>query len=280
MRFALSSPPVLLALEDDPQPDRFVEVIGERGDQFRDTFTRVCLYLANLSAPVDGADPRTVVVGTTYGNAEAMATLCRLGEKLGRRLSAQYFTNALTSSASAFVNMSLGATGRNMTVSGGQLTPVIALWHLLSALDAAEPTTASLLLCYVYSEEARADVRRAAPGSATRSGVVRAVVTTGDDFSARFDFAPAASAGNGENLADAEEIPVGGLVTVRDRHPDSDAEIVCASNDANGAFAAERFLQRVFDLEGHEEVTLTCATPDGRRAVVTVVRQPSLAVSA
>ena len=220
-------------------PPDLYDVIGTVGDDFRDWFTRVCLYLVlrtETSCPGE-----TVVIGTEYGNTAALARLQREAAVQGRRLSAQYFPNATSGSASAFVNIRLGATGRNMTVNAGANTPVLALWQALVALGPIGAPASRLLVGDVYSAEARQDAGRAGPHRC-RSGVSHAIFEPGDDYVAEFDFRPAVEP-SGEPVA-----------------------------ERNGAFAVLELLHGAGALAPGEETHLECRGAGRQRARVVVRR--------
>lgn len=230
-------------------PTGLTDVIGTAGDQFRDDFTRLCLFLSlSGGAPAGpGADGDvTVVIGTEYGNTAALARLQRDGAAKGRMLSAQVFPNATSSSAAAMVSIALGATGRTMTVNAGPLTPVLALWQALNPLRRGRSATARLLVGDVYAAEATADVAALDPAATCRSGMVHAVLTAGDEFTAAFDFTP------GDARPDGRE-----------------------PGERNGAFATAAFLDDVRALAPGGSATLGLRGPDGRRAAVTVTRRSS-----
>ncbi|MDF3299076.1 beta-ketoacyl synthase N-terminal-like domain-containing protein [Streptomyces tropicalis] len=256
---------------DDPEvlPPDWHEVIGTAGDQFRDAFTRTCLYLVLGAADASGAradggtrTDDTVVIGTEYGNTAALARLQRQAAEKGKLLSAQYFPNATSSSASAFVNLRVGATGRNMTINAGVLTPVVALWQALSALDRGRSDVGRLLVGDVYAPEAVADARLDTSDAPCRDGVAHAFLHTGAELTAEFDFG-------------AADAPQPGLTrTVRKtagRSADGAAPVAFA--ERNGAFATRAFLDLVHTLEPTERAVLECRAPDGRHAGVTVTRQ-------
>ncbi|MFF5204960.1 hypothetical protein [Streptosporangium sp. NPDC000396] len=233
----------LLVLDDDgATPADLQDVIGASGDEFRDQFTRLCLYLA-----LSGGDPSrpraddTVVVGTEYGNIVAVADLQRAAVSQGRRLSAQVFPQAHSSAAAASVSLAIGATGRNMTLNAARLTPVLSLWHVLSAFALGRSGRGHLLVGDVYSPEALLDARNDDPDLRCRSAMAYGVLTAGDEFAARFEF-------------------------TRD-------EAGPAPEDRNGAFATAGFLRSVLGLRPGESAALCCQSRDGRRATVTVSRK-------
>ncbi|OII61509.1 hypothetical protein BJP40_05175 [Streptomyces sp. CC53] len=262
--------------EHEGLPADLHEVIGTAGDQFRDAFTRTCLYLALGAADASGAradggtrTDDTVVIGTEYGNTAALVRLQRHAAEKGKLLSAQYFPNATSSSASAFVNLRIGSTGRNMTVNAGALTPVLALWQALSALDRGRSDVSRLVVGDVYGPEAVADARLDAPDVPCRDGVVHAFLHTGTDLTAEFAFG-------------AADAPPPGLVrTVRKTTAHStgadgagaDGAARVAFAEHNSAFATRAFLDLVHTLEPAEGAVLECRATDGRHAAVTVTRR-------
>ncbi|WNF29661.1 hypothetical protein RI138_24105 [Streptomyces sp. C11-1] len=253
--------------EPDGLPEDLYDVIGSTGDQFRDWFTRLCLYLVRTCGELpEGRTDETVVIGTEYGNTAALARLQRDAAAKGRLLSAQYFPNATSSSAAAFVNLTIGATGRNMTLNGGLLTPVTAMWQALSALDRDRSGISRLLVGDVYSPEGLQDAEHDTPGLACDSGVAHATLAKGRDFKAEFDFsAPASDEVGTPAGAHIRVTGVGGAAT--------EATAAATSYGRNGAFVTADFLRAAYALRPAESAVLTCLSPLGRRATVTVTRQ-------
>ncbi|WP_236242985.1 beta-ketoacyl synthase N-terminal-like domain-containing protein [Streptomyces sp. CC228A] len=265
--------------EHEGLPTDLHEVIGTAGDQFRDAFTRTCLYLALGAADASGAradgatrTDDTVVIGTEYGNTAALTRLQRHAAEKGKLLSAQYFPNATSSSASAFVNLRIGSTGRNMTVNAGVLTPVLALWQALSALERGRSDVSRLLVGDVYGPEAVADARLDAPDVPCRDGVVHAFLHSGADLTAEFAFGTADAPRPGllrtvcKTAARSTEAEGDGL-----GEGDGAARIAFAEH--NSAFATRAFLDLVHTLAPTERAVLACHAPDGRHAAVTVTRR-------
>lgn len=275
--------------EHEGLPPDLHEVIGTAGDRFRDAFTRICLYLvlgggeaeAGAEAPAERtaeatAGPAeapartddTIVIGTEYGNTAALAGLQRAAAEKGRLLSAQYFPNATSSSASAFVNIRTGATGRSMTINAGTLTPVVALWQALSTLHQERSDVGRLLIGDVYAPEAVADAALDAPDATCRDGVTHAFVRKGAEFTAEFAFGA------------ADEPHEGALRTVRriGATDGTDATPV-AFAERNSAFATRAFLDLARSLAPAERAVLECHAPDGRHATVTVTRQQANSTS-
>ncbi|WP_369389829.1 beta-ketoacyl synthase N-terminal-like domain-containing protein [Streptomyces sp. CG1] len=252
-------------------PPDWHEVIGTAGDQFRDAFTRTCLYLVlgaedASEALADGGtrSDDTVVIGTEYGNTAALARLQRHAAEKGKLLSAQYFPNATSSSASAFVNLRIGATGRNMTINAGVLTPVVALWQALSALERGRSDVSRLLVGDVYAPEAVADARLDTPDVPCRDGVVHAFLRTGTDLTAEFDFGAAGTPQPGLTRTVCKAVA---------QSTDAGDAAPVAFAERNSAFATRAFLDLVHTLEPAERAVLECHAPDGRHATVTVTRR-------
>ncbi len=257
---------------DDPPsgtPEDFHAVVGTAGDQFRDWFTRLCLYLV-LQDEYERESGETVVIGTEYGNFGAMAGLQRTAAAKGRLMSAQYFPNALTSSASAFVNLAIGATGRNMTLNAAQLTPVVSLWQTLVALAKSETSTGRtghLLVGDVYSAEALGDARQQDDSLVCLSGVTHARLSSGDDYAASFEFWH-------EDASPAEPFPAGGRAWVV-AGPDGGRGAVKEHPGRNGAYITVEFLRMVQDLAPGARAVVECRAPSGKRASVTVTKRSS-----
>jgi hypothetical protein len=252
-------------------PPDWHEVIGAAGDQFRDAFTRTCLYLVLGAADASGAHADggtrtddTVVIGTEYGNTAALARLQRYAAEKGRLLSAQYFPNATSSSASAFVNLRVGATGRNMTINAGVLTPVVVLWQALSALDRERSAVSQLLIGDVYAPEAVADAQLDTPNVPCRDGVAHVSLHEGTDLTAEFDFGATEVAHPRLMRTVCKAVAQGS---------DADDAAPVAFAERNSAFATRAFLDLVHTLEPAERAVLECHAPDGRHATVTVTRQ-------
>ncbi|MDG9719678.1 hypothetical protein [Streptomyces sp. DH24] len=252
-------------------PPDWHEVIGTAGDQFRDEFTRTCLYLVLGAADASGAradgatrTDDTVVIGTEYGNTAALARLQRHAAEKGKLLSAQYFPNATSSSASAFANLRVGATGRNMTINAGVLTPVVALWQALSALGSERSDVSRLLVGDVYAPEAVADARLDTPDVPCRDGVAHAYLHRGTGLTAEFAFGAADGPHPG---------PTRTVRRAAARDADAGEAAPVAFAERNSAFATRAFLDLVHALEPAERAVLECHGPDGRHATVTVTRQ-------
>lgn len=233
-------------------PSDLTAVIGAAGDQYRDSFTRLCLYLARShdDAPQTRTDD-TVVIGTEYGNTAALARLQLGAAAEGKLLSAKHFPNATSSSASAFVDIAIGSTGRNLTLNAGLLTPVVTIWQALLALAIGRSSISKVLIGDVYSAPALLDARCESYDLRCRSGLTHAAFVKGDEFRADFDF-----------TSDPEESTVlGGQIGSSQ------------SSDRNGAFVTAEFLDAVQKLNLGEQAMLICRGERGRRGALTVTRQ-------
>ncbi|MFC0430267.1 hypothetical protein [Kutzneria buriramensis] len=221
-------------------PADFAEVVLSKGDRFRDDFTRVCLYLArnNITGGTDGARA-TVVVGTEYGNLDAMLRLQRAALAGERRISAQQFPYATTSSAAVYVNIEHGVTGGNITLNAGPLTPVVALLQGALHVNADDDAVAYVLVGDTYCSEALDDVRKKAGDRTVTPGVLWTELRSGADYEAVFEFTPA--------LGPA------------------------AADEWNGALTAHRFLAAAGALERGDTETL--ALSSGERAASVTVRR-------
>ncbi|MFJ2396480.1 hypothetical protein ACIOTI_27490 [Streptomyces sp. NPDC087843] len=251
--------------EHEGLPPDLREVIGTVGDQFRDAFTRICLYLVLSSAETsEERTDDTIVIGTEYGNTAALARLQRDAATKGRLLSAQHFPNATSSSASAFVNLRVGATGRNMTINAGVLTPVMAMWQALSALEQERSAVSRLLIGDIYAPEAVEDATLDNPNVSCRDGVAHAFLHKGAEFTAEFGFGTTDAPHPG---------PVRTVcgIGAPDGRPVTAEPIAFA--ERNSAFAIRAFLDLVHSLAPAERAVLECHAPDGRRATVTVTRR-------
>ncbi|MEV0232697.1 hypothetical protein [Nonomuraea sp. NPDC050786] len=238
-----------------PEAEDIKRAVGTAGDRFRDSFTRLCLYAARSSdAPTER--PRdTVIVGTEYGNAQALAGLQRDAPRLGRRLSPQAFPQAISGAAAASVAMATGATGANVTLGAHLLTPVMAFWQAHATLNRSPGSVCRLLVGDMYLAETRADALRHEPDLNCRSGIAHAVLARGDEFSAVFDFRPATAAASPGHR-------------VHGARAGDDADPA----ERNGAFALGRFLRRILDLPVGDTAVLECQKSPEQRAAVRVTR--------
>lgn len=108
-------------------PADLMDVVPQMGDRYRDDFTRAVLYLANRYGG-ETREEDCVVLASRYGNLESMVGLSRLAIGKAKRISAQIFPNATTSSAATYANIERGASGANVTLNAGDANPITALF--------------------------------------------------------------------------------------------------------------------------------------------------------
>ncbi|MFI9450271.1 hypothetical protein [Amycolatopsis sp. NPDC052450] len=227
-------------------PDDFATVVEQKGDRFRDDFTRFCLYLASKNITVGDASLETVVVGTEYGNLDAMLRLQRAVMAGEPPVSAQQFPHSTTSSASTFLNLGNGITGGNITLNSGALTPVFALLQALLHVNSVRGGGAHVMVGDVYCAEAVEDVAKKAANRSVHDGVTYFNVRDGKTHRAEFHFGDLA----GETDASF-----------------SDA----ADAEWNRALLTHRFLIAVSELAVGEKAALALSSGE-RSATVTVRR--------
>ncbi|OON81416.1 hypothetical protein [Streptomyces tsukubensis] len=243
------------------QPEDLYDVIGTQGDRYRDWFTRACLYLVGRSGDAPGEGGKEiVVVGTEYGNTAALLELQRAAATQGRRLSAQYFPGATSSSAAAFLSMKIGATGGNYTVNAGLLTPLTALWQALCGLRYPESSGSRLLVGDIYCAESVEDVMKETPELACESGLMHTCLTPGSEFEAQVEF----DAPHDEEL--------GSEVLIPRTYLHGPAGKAVDHYGRNGAFALSDLLRTAHRLEIGENVRMECRTLRGPCGKVTITR--------
>lgn len=170
-------------------PSDYADRVCGKGDRFRDAFTRACLYLSSVHIPVKPAAESAVVMGTEYGNLEAMLRLQQQARGEGGTISAQQFPHATTSSAATFVNIAHGITDANVTLNAGSHTPVMALLHALLHLRANPSGVSHLFVGDTYCDVAIEDVmKKARPGMAITPAVTYAELNGGTGLYATFRF--------------------------------------------------------------------------------------------
>ncbi|WP_128575555.1 hypothetical protein [Photorhabdus temperata] len=142
-------------------PSDISEFVSNKGDRFRDDFSRICTYLANkLIAEERNVENESVIVGTEYGNLDAMLRFQRQVRNNDKMVSAQQFPYATTSSASIFINMDKKVTGGNCTLNAGSKTPVMVLIQALLNLYNRSSGISHLFFGDVYCAEALDDIRK------------------------------------------------------------------------------------------------------------------------
>lgn len=227
------------------------------GEQFRDRFTTACLTV--LQGIHDERNLRThdsLVIGTEYGNAEAIGRLQREAGPQGRLLSAQYFPHATSSSAAAFGSIATGATGRNVTVSSGRTTPIVAAWQAMLALKRGRSQRSHLLVGDVYTPEAMRDLVSRRGGVTANSALFRVSLEQGTEFEAKFDFGSKTS-----------PKPEGGS-----RVDLPDGSVVRDEGEPNPAIAARLFWQSAIRMTPSESVSISFFEREGRFASLAVTR--------
>jgi hypothetical protein len=220
-------------------------VVEQKGDRFRDDFTRVCLYLASKNIVVEEPSLATVVVGTEYGNLDAMLRFQRGVMANETSMFAQQFPHSTTSSASMFLNLGKGITGGNITLNSGALTPLFALLQGLLHVNSHPGGVAHVLVGDMYCAEAIDDAtKKADEGSTITDGVTYFGVRYGQHYRATFCFGkPAEDAG---------------------RH-------ITVGTEWNRALLTHRFLTTVAALEVGGRISLALSAGD-RSATVTITR--------
>jgi hypothetical protein len=234
-------------------PADFAEVVDIKGDRFRDAFTRLCLYLANRHIDEAPTRPEMVVVGTEYGNLEAMLRFQRQALMADKTISAQQFPHATTSSASTFVNISKKLTGGNVTLNAGALTPITALLHALLHLQAKPSGQSHVFVGDAYCAEAVEDIcKRTNLVCRITPGVCYASLNGGVDLQADVCF--------GDDAFD--------LCSEHDSFICSDTEVA----EHNGAFALYKLLSEASALPAGRAVSLGIQSNE-RRAAVRILRR-------
>ncbi|PQQ22851.1 hypothetical protein [Photorhabdus hindustanensis] len=171
-------------------PADISEFVSNKGDRFRDDFSRVCTYLANQFIAEDRhAENESVIVGTEYGNLEAMLRFQRQVMNNDKTVSAQQFPYATTSSASTFINIDKKVTGGNCTLNAGSKTPVMVFMQALLNLHNRSTGASYLFFGDVYCTEALDDIRKKISNQKSiSSGVMCATLLSGKQFTADFFF--------------------------------------------------------------------------------------------
>ncbi|MQL47445.1 hypothetical protein GEA64_05325 [Photorhabdus khanii] len=171
-------------------PSDISEFVSNKGDRFRDDFSRICTYLANkLIAEERNAENESVIVGTEYGNLDAMLRFQQQVRNNDKTVSAQQFPYATTSSASIFINIDKKVTGGNCTLNAGSKTPVMVLIQALLNLYNRSAGISHLFLGDIYCAEALDDIRKKINNQKSiSSGVMCVDLSSGKQFTADFFF--------------------------------------------------------------------------------------------
>ncbi|NHB87235.1 hypothetical protein C5471_05725 [Photorhabdus tasmaniensis] len=171
-------------------PSDISEFVSNKGDRFRDDFSRICTYLANkLIAEDRNVGNESVIVGTEYGNLDAMLRFQRQIRNNDKTVSAQQFPYATTSSASTFINIDKKVTGGNCTLNAGSKTPVMVFIQALLNLYNRSAGISHLFFGDVYCAEALDDIRKKTSNQKSiSSGVMCVGLSSGKQFTADFFF--------------------------------------------------------------------------------------------
>lgn len=194
-----------------------------------------------------------VVVGTEYGNLEAMLRFQRQALAGDKTISAQQFPHATTSSASTFINMSKNVTGGNVTLNAGTFTSITALLHTFLHLQSNPTGGGHLFVGDTYCEEAMDDViKRTCLSRRITPGVCYAWLTGGGHFNAEIAFGDRSF-----ELCGTEHSRI-----YRESEP----------SEQNGAFALHWLMSSAITLVQGESVSLGIEVAD-RRAAISITRQ-------
>ncbi|WP_445493651.1 hypothetical protein [Photorhabdus sp. SF281] len=171
-------------------PSDISEFVSNKGDRFRDDFSRICTYLANKFIAEDrNVENESVIVGTEYGNLDAMLRFQRQVRNNDKTVSAQQFPYATTSSASTFINIDKKVTGGNCTLNAGSKTPVMGFIQALLNLYNRSAGISHLFFGDVYCAEALDDIRKKTSNQKSiSSGVMGVGLSSGKQFTADFFF--------------------------------------------------------------------------------------------
>ncbi|UMZ11890.1 hypothetical protein I9018_31230 [Pseudomonas sp. MPFS] len=245
----------------DLLPEDFSHWVDAKGDRFCDTFSRICFYLAErYMSHSDSSCDETVIVGTEYGNFEAMLRFQHQALTDHKTLSAQQFPYATTSSASTFINISRHISGGNATLNAGALTPALALLHGLLHIHGRERTKSHVFIGDTYFSEALDDILKSAPTAQVSSGICYLALKEGDQFSAKIRFDESAeqilktlTPSARIYLDSCSREQLGKLCPPDDSHSDSPL------NEHNRAFVFADFLEGVLALKPGQSTALLLA---------------------
>jgi hypothetical protein len=270
-RYALYPPAPSASGDAELLPEDFNEWVDAKGDRFRDTFSRICFYLAaRYMTPTDATHNETVIVGTEYGNLEAMLRFQRQAKIDHKALSAQQFPYATTSSASTFINISQHIGGGNATLNAGVLTPALAMLHGLLHLQDHDQAKSHVFVGDTYCPEALDDIARQAP-SATRvsSGVSYLALKQGNQFSAVIRFEKDAQQSLKTLPGDARLfLDSGSRALLAAQCPPDDNADDTTANEYNRAFVFAAFLEGVQVLKPGQHAALLLAQTDNAASIV------------
>ena len=260
-RYVLYPSTPALTAHTDMRPEDFNEWVDTKGDRFRDTFSRICFYLAErYMSPVDITRDETVIVGTEYGNLEAMLRFQRQARVDHKSLSAQQFPYATTSSASTFVNITRHISGGNATLNSGALTPALALLHGLLHVQSHKRARSHLFIGDTYCDEALEDVRKRTPSAQISSGICYLALTEGHQFSAYVRFEQSAQQALSGIACDARfYLDSGSHAQLGLQCSSDDSHTGGGANEHNRAFVFGAFLEGVLALKPGQCAALVLA---------------------
>ncbi|MFJ4246912.1 hypothetical protein [Pseudomonas sp. NPDC089741] len=268
-RYAVYPSTPSTSAEADLLPDDFNEWVDAKGDRFRDTFSRICFYLAErYVSPVDNSREETVIVGTEYGNLQAMLRFQRQAKADHKALSAQQFPYATTSSASTFINISRHIGGGNATLNAGAQTPALALLHALLHVHSHPRARSHVFVGDTYCDEARDDIRKQAPAARSSSGICYLALTEGRQFSARVSFESTAERALKSIATDARVyLDSGSRAQLAAQCPPDDNDQGFAADEHNRAFVFAAFLQGALALKPGQRTALLLADADSASSI-------------
>jgi hypothetical protein len=269
-RYALYPSTPALTADTDLLPEDFNEWVDTKGDRFRDTFSRICFYLAERCMSLaDSTLDETIIVGTEYGNLEAMLRFQHQARIDHKSLSAQQFPHATTSSASTFVNITRHIRGGNATLNAGALTPALALLHGLLHVQTHQPARSHLFIGDTYCDEALEDVRKRTPSAQISSGICYLALTEGHQFSADIRFEQSAQqALNGITCDARVYLDSGSRAQLGPQRPPDDSHTGGEVSEHNRAFVFGAFLEGVLALKPGQCAALLLADLNGASCLV------------
>lgn len=98
-------------------PDDYFSKVSRKGDGFRDSFTKGCLYLA---AHAERGENDCIVIASQYGNNQALSEFERSCSSEDGTVSAIHFSLATTSASATSTNIAYKIGGGNYTLNSGK----------------------------------------------------------------------------------------------------------------------------------------------------------------
>ncbi|TPG90020.1 hypothetical protein EAH72_30825 [Pseudomonas caspiana] len=269
-RYAMYPPLPQPYPDADLLPEDFSDWVDAKGDRFRDTFSRICFYLAErYMSPSDSTSDENVIVGTEYGNLEAMLRFQRQARINHKALSAQQFPYATTSSASTFINISRHIGGGNATLNAGALTPALALLHGLLHIHGRERAKSHVFVGDTYCSEALDDIRKNAPTAQVSSGVCYLALTEGHQFIADIRFEKSIEQALKGFTPDARiYLDSGSRTQLGPLCPPDDSHTGPSVSEHNRAFVFAAFLEGVLALKPGQRAALLLAHQASATSIV------------